>query len=217
MIFFKNFTLYHGSKVLLENYSGHFSKNKFIGITGANGSGKTSLLRALSGLNTNYKGTLSINSKNLTDYSLKELSCLRTYVPAAPICHWSLSVQQLLSIENPFFETKKEILDDLNLCPLLSQNFKTLSSGEKARVFLAHALMRETDILILDEITSHLDDHYQNLVMQHLQHLAQKGKSIFLSIHQKNLAFSYCDHVLCLESQSLEPLTKSKSFLKEIQ
>ena len=217
MIIFENFTLQHKSKVLLKNYSGCFLKQQLIGITGANGSGKTSVLRALAGLNSQYTGTIFLNHKNLSALSLKNLAPLRTYIPATPLCHWELSTQQILEIENPFFHPTHPLLDTLDLRPLLNQNFSTLSSGEKARAFLVYALMKNTDLLLLDEITSHLDDRYQDLTLGLLQEHAQKGKTIFLSLHQKNLALAYCDQVLWLENQSFSFLKKIHPILKEVR
>ena len=217
MIRFENFTLKYHSKLLLTYYSAHFSRSHLIGITGPNGTGKTSFLRAIAGLNPDYTGKISLHHKDLATYSLKDLTEIRTYIPATLTCHWPLSTKQVMTIHNPKFHLDHPLLKTLALHPLLDQNFLTLSSGEKARVFLAYAVMRHTHILILDELTSHLDDTYQTIALEVLRAYAQQDKIVLLSLHQKNLALDYCDQVLCLADQHFSLLKTARPILKEVQ
>lgn len=216
MIRFDHITLQYSSKVLLKGYSASFSEKQLIGITGPNGAGKTSFLKVLAGIDSSYTGDILVSGKSLRDFSLKELASLRTYVPATPLCYWDLSTNDVLSLENSSFHSAHPLLIRLKVQSLLSQKFSTLSSGEKARVFLAYSLIKDHPFVILDEITSHLDEEYQHRTLQLLQEEAQKGKIIFLALHQKNLALDYCDQVLWLGNQTFLPLKQPHSIAQGI-
>lgn len=213
MIHIKNLHMFVDKKPLITDYSASFSTGQVVGILGPNGIGKTSFLRVLARLNHSYTGTICWGSQDIKTYSTKQLASLRTYIPATPICHWPLSTQQILQIENPLFSAQHPLLGRLGITPLLSQNFLTLSAGEKARVFLVYALLKNTQIIILDEITSHMDRTYQDLTLQILNGYAKAGSLIFLSLHQENLAIKYSNQVLLLKHQTF--FSKEKMMLCE--
>ena len=200
---------------LLNEFSHCFMSGQFISILGANGSGKSTFLKTLAGLHQGYKGSVLFDEKNIKQLSVKKLSTYCAYVPPAPVCHWPLTVHQILSITGPTLDEKNPAIQKLNIGTLLCQRFQTLSSGEKARVMLAQALLRNTPVLILDETTSHLDETIETQVMDYLATEA-KHRIIILATHRPKMAMQYCHTVLQFENQGLHFMRHKNTKIREL-
>ena len=188
---------------------------QFIGILGPNGSGKSTFLKTVAGLYQGYKGCILFDDNNIKQLSTKKLSAYCSYVPPAPLCHWPLTVRQILSITSSAIDQTNPVIQSLNIETLLFQEFQTLSSGEKARVMLALALLRNTPVLILDEITSHLDETTEAQVMDYLSAEA-KHKIIILATHHPKMAMHYCHTVLQFKNQGLHFVCHKAPTMREL-
>jgi iron complex transport system ATP-binding protein len=213
MLHFDQLTIGYGHKAFIRNFTAHFLPGQFIGILGANGSGKTTLLRTLSKLVAPKEGRIIIGNTNLHSFSEKELARIRCYIPAEITCTWSLAARHVLEIGGSF--DLKDWPHKLNLETLLDQPFNSLSSGEKARVMLAHSFIRCPKILLADEITSHLDSDYQDRVMELLRAYARGGKIVIIVLHQEDLAYAFCDQVFVIQDQKLQLTSKKPPQLRE--
>lgn len=201
--------------ILLGGFSHCFVSGQFVSVLGANGTGKSTFLKTLAGLHQDYNGSVFFNDENIKQLSVKNLSTHCAYVPPAPVCHWPLTVRQILSIVFPRLDQKNPAIQKLNIGTLLCQRFQTLSSGEKARVMLAQALLRNTPVLILDEITSHLDESTEAQVMEYLAAEA-KHKIIILATHQPKMAMHYCHTVLQFKNQELHFMCHKTPTIREL-
>lgn len=213
MLHFDRLTIGYGPKIFIKNFTAHFLPGQLVGILGANGSGKTTFLKTAAKLLPPQEGQIIMGNRNLQAFSEKELARLRSYIPPEFMCAWPLSVQHVLEIGGVF--DFKGWISQLKLTDLLDQPFPTLSSGEKARVMLAHALIRSPQVLLADEITSHLDRDFQEEVMELLKSYARSGKVVILILHQEELASSFCDQVFVIQDQKLHLLSKKPPQLKE--
>ncbi len=215
MLHFDQLAVGYGLKIFIRNFTAHFLPGQFVAILGANGSGKTSFLKTIAKLTPPKEGRIIIENRNISSFSEKELASIRAYIPAETTCTWPLAVRHILEIGGSF--DPKDWIEKLNLKNLLDQPFNSLSSGEKARVMVAHSLIRSPKILLGDEITSHLDRDYQDMVMELLRTYAQSGKVVIIVLHQEDLAYTFCDQVFQIQNKKVQLMAKRAPHLKEQQ
>jgi iron complex transport system ATP-binding protein len=213
MLHFDRLSIGYGNKIFIKNFTAHFLPGQLVGILGANGSGKTTLLKTIAKLVTPKEGHIIIRDTNLHQFSEKELARLRGYIPAEFTCAWMLTVRYVLEIGGTF--DSNDWIVRLKLENLLDQPFNSLSSGEKARVMLAHSLIRSPKILLADEITSHLDTDSQDTIMKLLRSYTRGGKIIMVVLHQEDLAYAFCDQVFVIQDQKLQLTSKKPPQLRE--
>lgn len=211
MIDFHNLKASFKRRTLFQNVSGSFKAGDKICLVGPNGSGKTTLLKLLSGLLTPQKGTIGLLEKNLDHYSLKELSKLRAYMPAQPLCHWDLWVEEFLDLG--LLEEGKSTpkswegpLKDLGLEYLLDHKFQTLSSGEKWLISFVRGVANGPKLCLMDEPLSHLYEEWQERLLHHVDHLSKEGVTTILISH----------HVEALKAHNFKVMKLSPSGLVEL-
>ena len=96
------------------------------------------------------------------------------------------------------YEVVERVIDDLQLKPLKKRLITSLSGGERQRVLLAQSIVQESDILLLDEPTTHLDMFHQLDFMKHIQALTAEGKTVIAVFHDLTLASRFTDNALIL-------------------
>lgn len=213
MLHFDRLTIGYENKIFIKNFTAHFLPGQMVGILGANGSGKTTLLKTIAKLVPSTEGHIIMDDCNLHAFSEKELARIRSYIPADFICAWPLAVRHVLEIGGAF--DPKDWVTQLKLEDLLNQPFNSLSSGEKARVMVAHSLIRSPKILLADEITSHLDANSQDSIMEILRAYAHAGRVVIIVLHQEDLAYAFCDQVFMIQDQTLQLTSKKPPRLRE--
>ena len=202
----------NSSTTVLKNLHFDVHKNKMLGIIGANGAGKSSLLRCLYRVHKPREGTVYLGGKNIWEMSSQQFSQQVAVVLQESPAEFSLTVQQIIEMgRTPYFrlfgsmaESDRQIIDliikKLALEPFVNRIFTELSGGEKQRVYLARALAQQPDILILDEPTNHLDVRHQLEIMQLISEL---GITVIITLHDLNIAVNYCDNILLLHQGAL--------------
>lgn len=186
-------------------------KGELVGLVGANGIGKSTLLRTLTGMQDALSGDVFLNSKNLNEYSsfqlATQLSVVLTEAPASK----NLSVLEMVSLgRQPYTnwigslseEDNKAIrfaLEATDTATLAHRKCFELSDGQMQRVAIARALAQDTPIIILDEPTTHLDIYHRAYVLKLLKKLASETqKTIFFSTHEIDLAIQLTDKMLVM-------------------
>ena len=177
-------------------------------LLGANGIGKSTLLRTISGVQSALSGVVEINGRDLTAYSSKELSKLIGIVYTDRTLAGALTVEELVSLGRQpytgFFgrldegdcKVVRDAVEAVGMSHKLHDYVATLSDGERQKAMIARALAQETPIIILDEPTAFLDVASRIETMQLLRQLAQsQQKAILLSTHDVGLSLPLTDRL----------------------
>ena len=180
MLSLKNLQISVAQKVLIQNLSIEINKPVFVAIIGHNGSGKTSLFKALSNL-LPYKGEIFLSS---TPALLAQKNTIHFEIPAR-----ELAVMGKFK-EKKFFEqytkedfsTTESVFEKLGISHLSTTNILELSGGEQQLVWLAQVLLQNKDILLLDEPTQYLDVQNKKRVFQLLENLVLTDSKTILCI-----------------------------------
>ncbi|CAH1710926.1 unnamed protein product [Aphis gossypii] len=180
-------------KTILKGVSGAFYQGQLCAIIGCSGSGKSSLLNALSGYKTSgYSGTIFINNKPQELKSFKKQSC---YIMQEDQLHVQLTVREAmefasklkcltLSLNANKLKMIDLILENLNLLKIQDTATVNLSGGERRKLSIALELVHNPSIMFFDEPTSGLDSLSANQVLGTLRELANTGRNIISTIHQ---------------------------------
>ena len=184
-------------------------------LLGANGIGKSTLLRTISGVQPALRGTIEINGRDLTDYSSKELSKLIGIVYTDRTLAGALTVEELVSLGRQpytgFFgrldaDDRQVVADAIESVGMSHKTYDyvaTLSDGERQKAMIARALAQETPIIILDEPTAFLDVASRIETMQLLRQLAQsQQKAVLLSTHDVGLSLPLTDRLWLVTADS---------------
>ncbi len=179
----------------------HFSieKNEVLCICGANGSGKSSLLRVMAGIFELTKGEIEASK------SLLELSSLLFQVPDMQLLGQYVHEEIFLNNANPSEKEREKafnLLKSFDLLECMDKEIDSLSFGQKRKLCLALCLMQEPLLLLLDEPTSGLDYPAQKQLREMLLNLkkdTQKGMSLCIVCHDIEFFADFVDKVIFLE------------------
>ncbi len=209
MIKFENLTKYYGDLCAVDNVSFEVKKGEILGFLGPNGAGKTTTYRILTGYLQATSGTIKVKDYNIHDHQL-EIKKLIGYLPeSAPIYHDMLVFDYLNYIADirgvPADKKPDHIKGLAELCSLGEVMHKTvnqLSKGYRQRVGIAHALMGDPEILVLDEPTVGLDPNQIADTRDIIKRIG-KEKTIIFSTHILSEAYATCDRFVIINKGKL--------------
>lgn len=197
-----------------ENINFSIGNGELIGLVGANGVGKSTLLRTLANMQRKINGDISLNNKPIYKHNPVELASKLSVVLTEPPASKNLSVYDLIALgRHPytnwigtFSETDKRTIqwamEVTETVSLSSKRCFELSDGQLQRVYIARALAQDTSLIILDEPTTHLDLYHRAYVLKLLKKLAtDTKKSILFSTHEIDLAIQLSDKILVLSPE----------------
>lgn len=212
MIEFDGLSISYDKDTLLENIS--LTIDTHISILGANGSGKSSLAKAMCGLNT-FEGKLLIDTQRLQTLDRTQRAKLISYTPTKlDLYDPYISVSEFVLLGRfPYKKTfldysieDREIvqknLDFLKIKHLKNHLVSSLSSGEQQLLLIAQALSQQSKIIIFDEPTANLDPHNSKIIAQHIKNL-KSSHQIILITHDIQLASFISSSILFIKNKKI--------------
>jgi len=185
-------------------------QNEKLAIVGKSGSGKTSLLMLMAGLEKPTSGNITYQDQDITTYSEDQLTEYRkknigiVFQSFYLIPNYTALENVALSLEINFqkdaLSQAKEILVDLGLEDRLQHFPSQLSGGEQQRVAIARAMIKKPELILADEPTGNLDDENTEVITELIFNIATKyQKSLCLVTHDADLA-KRCDRIMTIEN-----------------
>ena len=185
-------------------------QNEKLAIVGKSGSGKTSLLMLMAGLEKPTSGIITYQDQDITSYTEDQLTEYRkknigiVFQSFYLIPNYTALENVALSLEINFqkdaLSQAKEILVDIGLEDRLNHFPSQLSGGEQQRVAIARAMIKKPELILADEPTGNLDDENTEVITELIFNIATKyQKSLCLVTHDADLA-KRCDRIMTIEN-----------------
>jgi len=185
---------------VLTDVTFHVHEDQFTGIVGPSGAGKTTLLRLLLGTLKPMSGAIA-----------KDPKVRMAYVPQLETVSWNFpitvsecvlmsrkSTKQLPWASKAEKASVGNVLERLGIAELAQRHIRELSGGQQQRMFLARALLRQPQIMLLDEPTSGVDVSTRHDVLHLLADLHEEGVAIVLTTHDLNGMAAHLPHLVCV-------------------
>jgi len=197
-----------GSFEAVKKISFSIAENQTVALLGPNGCGKTTTIAMILGLITPTSGSISINNQMLKKdhHYLSKMNFASPYVELPK----KLTVLENLKVYAMMYEvpdTKnriEQLVEELNLVPILNKKTGELSSGQRNRVSLAKSIINNPEILLLDEPTASLDPDTGDFIRTFLENYKKKNSmATLLASHNMDEVSRLSDYVLMMKEGSI--------------
>ena len=187
----------YGEKKVLKNVGFTAERGELLAIIGPNGAGKSTLLKVMVGILT-PTGKVRLDGRDLIRMKPRERARLITYVPQSSFPEFAFTIEEF--VEMGAYTTRGDVesaLKRVGLWKRRRERVTNLSGGEYQLALIARALAQGSEVILLDEPTSHLDINHALDVMELLRELREE-KIVIAVLHDLNLALSYADRLILL-------------------
>ncbi|MBN1988412.1 MAG: ABC transporter ATP-binding protein [Bacteroidales bacterium] len=204
-----------GVRTVAQGISAHIFSGELTCLLGANGIGKSTLLRTLSAFQPKLSGQIFIQGTEIASYSEQSLATLVSVVLTEKLDIRNMSVRELVALgRSPYTGFWGKLMPDdqaaidraialVRIEGLAHRMVHTLSDGERQKAMIAKALAQDTPIIFLDEPTAFLDFPSKVEMMQLLHRLSRAThKTIFLSTHDLELALQIADKIWLMDDRA---------------
>lgn len=203
---------YERGRPVLRGVSARFAPGKITALIGANGCGKSTLLNLLAGIFKPDSGQVLLDGRELGAMKRPAIARRIAVVHQSNAAPGDLTVEKLVyagrtpyrGLLKPLDQADeaavRQAMADTDTGQFAHRPISALSGGQLQRVWLAMALAQQADILLLDEVTTYLDIHYQLEMLHLIAELNRKKRmTILMVLHDINQAFAFCDEVVILK------------------
>ena len=201
----KNLVKSYGSNSVIKNLTFSIEKGQLISFVGESGSGKSTFLKCLSGLENINSGKVILNNKIINDKNLfvkpqrRKIGYVFQDYPLFP--HLNIKDNICFNLEKKYFKNFEDIVKLTNLKLLLDRYPHEISGGEQQRVCIARSIIREPDLLLLDEPFSNLDANIKYSIRDEICKIIKKtNTTTILVTHDINDALNISDKILIFKA-----------------
>jgi iron complex transport system ATP-binding protein len=198
-------------KEIVHGVSFEVHEGEFVCVIGANGCGKTTVLKSLLGLMKPFAGTVSVRDVDALSMNESERARHFAYIPQAHTPPFPFTVADVVIMgRTPYINRMAKIserdrviayraLKQLSIAHLANATYTKLSGGQQQLVLIARALAQQPEMLVMDEPTASLDFGNQHLVLSQMRALANLGMSVLMVTHDPDHALFCADRVIVME------------------
>jgi iron complex transport system ATP-binding protein len=219
-----------GQREILSDITFTVEPGEVVALIGPNGTGKSTLIRAISGVLSPTGGTIAFGGTELTRLSPQARARVVAVVPQARQLGGAFTVEQTVTMGRTAYmdwlgtvsekdsQVVQQALHDTCMIHLAERRIATLSGGEQQRVLFARALAQTPQLLLLDEPTNHLDLQHQATILSLARIQAEKDSlAVLMALHDLNLVSLYADRVILLENGRIAAQGTPENVLTEEQ
>lgn len=215
MIDLQHLSLGYANKSLLADACATLAKGRLTALIGRNGTGKSTLLRAIAGLNRKYTGVISIDGKDVKTLPSPALARTIAFVTTERTRIANLRCEDVVALGRAPYtnwmgrlqpsdtEIVHSSLDAVGMSDYARRTMDTMSDGECQRIMIARALAQDTPVILLDEPTSFLDMPGRYELVALLRELAlRRDKCVLFSTHELDIALNMCHGIALIDGDS---------------
>ena len=223
MIRLKDLTIGYHSQALISDINIHISSGQLVALLGRNGTGKSTLLKAISALDKPQKGSVFLNKLDINKIEAEQLAKTIAFVTTDRVRIPNLRCKDIValgrtpytnwigSLQKDDIQIINQSLELVGMQDYANRTMDHMSDGECQRVMIARALAQDTPIILLDEPTSFLDLPNRYELCSLLQRLAHhQNKCILFSTHELDIALTMCDSIALIDKPQLHYMSTKK-------
>src|SRR3954464_9141658 len=200
----------YGSKQVLKGISLEIYPGQVIGYIGANGAGKSTTVKILCGLISDYDGDVYVKGVNLKDDVLSIKSHIG-YVPELAELYDVLTPWEFLHFTGSLYGMEESLISErvhrmmaaFGMEPNIHQRMDSFSKGMRQKVLITSGLLHNPDIIILDEPLSGLDANSVIIIKELISRLAKEGKTIFYCSHMMDVVEKVSDRIVLISDGTI--------------
>ena len=207
-----NLTVGYDGKAVIRNICLNIHKGEIVTLIGANGSGKSTVLKTIAGYKERLGGNLFFMEKDLDSFSRKERAERFSVMLTEKVRTELMSCREVVETGRyPYTDyfgrlsqTDRQTVDEaiqlVDIGSFADKDFSQISDGQRQRVLLAKAICQQPEILILDEPTSYLDIHHKIRFLEIIRKLAEeKQMAVLISMHELDFAEKISDYTAAVK------------------